>query len=221
MKTLAERVKLARKTLKKQTGGLYTQTYVAKAVGLEQQSYADIETGKSKRPRNIEKLAEVLQTTPAWLQFGIGASPAYLPTDVIPADHMPVLPMGLVKDWLKNRDLIPLVLKAEIKFIGNPLRGNGSEFAIRLDNDAMTSPVPEKISFRKGSVVIVDLEKTPAEGDFVIALQDGNQTIFSQYISYAGQALLKPLNPQYPTITVNENIKIYGVAVVSLDFLKL
>lgn len=48
-----------------------TQQELAKAAGTSQDVIQKIENGKSLRPRNIEKLAEVLDSSPAWLQFGI------------------------------------------------------------------------------------------------------------------------------------------------------
>jgi hypothetical protein len=44
---------------------------LAKRAATTQAVINKIEKGKSLRPRNIQKLAETLETSPAWLQFGI------------------------------------------------------------------------------------------------------------------------------------------------------
>lgn len=63
--TLAKRLKY----LRKHRG--FTQEELARMVDTTQDVIQKIENGKSLRPRNIEKLATALDTSPAWLQFGI------------------------------------------------------------------------------------------------------------------------------------------------------
>lgn len=63
--TLAQRLRFQRK--KKSL----TQQALADLAGTTQDVIQKIENGRSLRPRIIEKLAEVLETSPAWLQFGI------------------------------------------------------------------------------------------------------------------------------------------------------
>lgn len=63
--TLAYRVLTRRKEL-----GL-TQEQLANKVGISQQAITQLEKGEILRPRNIQKLADALECSPAWLQFGI------------------------------------------------------------------------------------------------------------------------------------------------------
>lgn len=63
-KTLAGRVLQRRVQL-----GL-SQAQLAEQAGSSQQTIQKIEGGIIKRPRNIKALAEALQESPAWLQFG-------------------------------------------------------------------------------------------------------------------------------------------------------
>ena len=62
--TVAERLRSKRK----EKG--WTQKQLAEITGSNQAAIQKIENGKSLRPRNLLKLAEALQVTPAWLQFG-------------------------------------------------------------------------------------------------------------------------------------------------------
>lgn len=62
--TLAERMKFARNRKN------LTQERLAQLAGTSQDVINKIEIGKSLRPRNIEKLAAILDVSPAWLQFG-------------------------------------------------------------------------------------------------------------------------------------------------------
>lgn len=65
LRTLAARLRYAR-----ERKGL-TQEELARAVGTSQQVINHIEIGKTKKPRKIERIAQVLDVSPAWLQFGI------------------------------------------------------------------------------------------------------------------------------------------------------
>jgi transcriptional regulator with XRE-family HTH domain len=47
-----------------------TQDELAKEAGTNQAVIQKIENGKSLRPRQIMRIAEVLGVNPAWLQFG-------------------------------------------------------------------------------------------------------------------------------------------------------
>lgn len=62
--SLAQRFKEARSK-----SGL-TQESLAKHCGITRESIQQIENGDTLHPRNIEKLAEALCVSPAWLQFG-------------------------------------------------------------------------------------------------------------------------------------------------------
>ncbi|SQI42349.1 Uncharacterized HTH-type transcriptional regulator HI_1476 [Leminorella richardii] len=66
MQTLAERVAWRREQL-----GLSQKT-LAEKIQVSQQSINKIESGQTRAPRSIDKLAEALDVTPQWLMFGEG-----------------------------------------------------------------------------------------------------------------------------------------------------
>lgn len=49
----------------------WTQHELAHTVGTSQAVVQRIETGKCKHPRNIHKLADALDVSPAWLMYGV------------------------------------------------------------------------------------------------------------------------------------------------------
>ena len=69
-------------------------------------------------------------------------------------------------------------------------------YALRVHGDSMVSDVGD--SFPEGSIVVVEPELSPLTGDYVIALNDSNQTTFKQFVVDAGEVFLKPLNARYP-----------------------
>lgn len=81
---------LASRLVEARTGSGYGQDFVAKAVRMSQQSYSDLETGKSKGTTKIGSLAHVLAVNALWLETGEGPKTAgrisetpalYLPED--------------------------------------------------------------------------------------------------------------------------------------------
>lgn len=78
-------------------------------------------------------------------------------------------------------------------------------YALRVHGDSMVSETGD--SFPDGSLVIVEPEMAALPGDYVIALNDANETTFKQLIRDGGDLYLKPLNTRYP-------IKLLGSATV-------
>lgn len=70
MQTLAERVAKRREQL-----GL-SQKNLAEKIQVSQQSINKIESGQTRSPRNLDKLAEALEVSPQWLLFGDKPAPA-------------------------------------------------------------------------------------------------------------------------------------------------
>ncbi len=76
-------------------------------------------------------------------------------------------------------------------------------YALRVHGDSMVSEVGD--SFPEGSILVVEPEMTPEPGDYVIALNESNETTFKQLVRDGGDLYLKPLNTRYP-------IKLLGTA---------
>lgn len=155
---------------------------------------------------------------PAWLQFGSGDIPPVIIFNnvAIPKGYIPILSPAEIKPDLDWR----IINNSEWKSI--PMFGNQNEkcYALRVKGDAMISSIPGKRSFLEDNIIIIDPEKSAKDGDFVIAIKgEEKEPIFSQFIDYAGKAYLKPLNPQYPTIAIDETITVIGVVTAHIDVL--
>ena len=78
-------------------------------------------------------------------------------------------------------------------------------FALRVDGDSMTSPYPGDISFPDGSIIIVDPARACDAGDYVVAKDVSTQkATFKKLVQDGGRWFLKPLNPSYPTIEIDD-----------------
>ncbi|MDR0219058.1 MAG: helix-turn-helix domain-containing protein [Enterobacteriaceae bacterium] len=86
-------------------------------------------------------------------------------------------------------------------------------FWIAVKNDSMTSP-NGLISVPQGMIILIDPTVKPVSGKFVVAILDGEkEPIFRQLIKEGYHHYLKPLNPQYKMIPLDDNIHILGVVV--------
>ncbi|EGQ8054305.1 LexA family transcriptional regulator [Vibrio alginolyticus] len=85
-------------------------------------------------------------------------------------------------------------------------------FWLRVQGDSMTSPVGTSIP--EGMLVLIDTERDHDNGSLVVAkLTDVNEATFKKFVRDSGQEYLKPLNPNYPMMPINDNCRIIGVAV--------
>lgn len=94
-------------------------------------------------------------------------------------------------------------------------------FALKIENDSMLAPSPTSQSFKQGEYIVIDPEITEIESNkFGLFLQQEAPTpIFRQFVNEGKASYLKPLNPQYPMIEINEKIKALGKAIFQINVL--
>lgn len=94
-------------------------------------------------------------------------------------------------------------------------RSNPSKyaFALTIDGDSMTAP--SGISFPDGCVVVFDPDRSPKAGDYVAAKDVVTQrATFKRLMTDSGRWFLRPLNPGYPTIEIDDPAqRVIGVAI--------
>jgi len=84
-------------------------------------------------------------------------------------------------------------------------RPNGHAFALRVTGDSMTTPYPGDRSFPDGTIIIVDPGQAANAGDYVIAKDiDTQQATFKRLVYDGGRWFLRPLNPAFPTIEIDD-----------------
>lgn len=78
-------------------------------------------------------------------------------------------------------------------------------FALRVTGDSMTSPYPGDRSFPDGTIIIVDPARAADAGDYVVAKDVGTQkATFKRLAVDGGRWYLKPLNPTYLTLEIDD-----------------
>lgn len=100
---------------------------------------------------------------------------------------------------------------------------SSSSFALRVSGDSMTSPNMGDVSFPEGTILIVDPNRSADSGDYVIAKDVvSQQATFKKLVSDGGRWFLKPLNPAYPTMPIDDPaIRVIGRVVESQTRRKL
>ena len=196
---IAERIKKRRLQLD------LTQTEVAEAALTSQAALQKIESGITKNPRNLEKLAEALKTTPEFLRFGVGDMDNA--TVVASAgNYLPLISLVQAGAWADIQEVSPL----DAELYPCPVKCSKQSFVVRVEGESM---MPD---FKSGDLLYVDPEAQAENGSYVIArLDDENQATFKQLIIDGNKKYLKALNPDWPNkfIEINGNCTIVGKVV--------
>lgn len=219
MPTFSSRFKTRRKEL-----GL-RQDQLAKKAGVSQTTISDIERGRNDGSRELVALSKALKCRAEWLATGEGEKELGQGANIFwpdPNTSEGPEPTGLVPliSWVQaglfcsSPDLLQPG-DAEDWFPAFKKMGPHS-YALRVSGDSMTSHSPGVKSYPAGTIIYVDPDKAVVNGSKVVArIHDNETATFKVYSEDAGKRFLKPLNTQYPTIEMTEDMQICGVVVGS------
>lgn len=208
--TIAERFRQARKAK-----GL-SQDDVAELAKISQPSYFNIEAGKTLIPRHMERYADIFDVPIEWLQYGKGKNPFDPNAKTIPEANCPILRWGRVMDWLSgNRE----AAVSEMQGTTYAYNASHNSYALRIETPSMLSDESAKPSFRIGTIIIVEPEKKPKTGSFVIVSMDGKEPILRQFIKEGSDQIVTRMDPGLDHYYLSENDKILGVVVAHIDLM--
>ncbi|WP_136067373.1 helix-turn-helix domain-containing protein [Modicisalibacter radicis] len=89
----------------------------------------------------------------------------------------------------------------------------GTGFWLEIRGDAMAAPIGVAPSLPEGTMVLFDSDAPAILGKLVLAtLPDSQEATFRKLIKESGQRYLKPLNPSYPLILLDNSSEILAVA---------
>lgn len=229
MKTDYERIRFARQNIRH-----LSQAELGEMVGITQPGINKIEKGKIKSPLDIEKFAKALKVNKSWLGFGEGP-PTNETITTIPENESPKKPYkvtvyidntknlpsskiiyGPIISWAQAANFDEIVHEIlEDRFIERVVIVAESCrrcFALQIKGDSMVRAFSP--SFPEGAHIVVDPDKMPQSGNFVIAtLENLPEAIFRQLRVEAGESYLIALNTVYKPILVDKNVKIVGVVI--------
>lgn len=118
-----------------------------------------------------------------------------------PAQAIPVIEWEKAGRFDPNKD-------AAISYISPPFPVEEGCYALVVDGDSMQSPHGE--SFVSGSIILISLEP-PQNRSMVIVRNGSGAPVFRQLVVDGTGSLLRALNPQYPSVPLNEAAEFCGV----------
>lgn len=171
---------------------------------------------------NLLKLARVLSCPPEWILHGTGE-----PNDMkLDNAEMGPLLQGVVPlinsvqagAWTTIKAMnIPF---EQIEFVRSVSAVSPHAFALRVVGDSMFNPSHPK-SLSDGDIVTVDPNVQTINGSIVVALlENEEQATIKMLVIEGTKRFLRPLNPQFPIINIEENTRIIGVAVDKIKSLR-
>lgn len=203
------------KTKMKELG--LTQEELARKLGVTRSAVAHYVQGTRHPPvKQVVKLAAILKTDPSWLQFGktqetVKGSRLQAQKAL---NRIPIL------DWQQVIDYHPdATLDKTQSYLEYFNYQDVACYALLIKGDAMVAPLSQGLSFTPGSYVVIDPNKMPVHGSYVIAATSSKkEPILRQYVEEGSVVYLKPLNPQYPLIHLERGTKILGIVVANVQF---
>ncbi len=175
---------------------------VAKIVGVSRQTIQRYESGviASIPSDRIEKLAQALNTTPAFVMFGNRVAPPHKKGTRIPvlgrvAAGIPIEAIEDVEDWEE---------------IPESMAKNGEYFALRIKGESMSPKL------QPGDVVIVKKQNDVDTGDTAIVLVNGNDATVKQIKKTETGIMLVGLNVEVyqPHFYSNKEIEELPVKII-------
>jgi SOS-response transcriptional repressor LexA len=187
-----------------------TQESLAQKIGVTQSAITHYLSGRRVPPlKQFHKLAVVLEVDPAWLQFGVQKNIQEY-DQVMKQHRIPII------GWQDVNSSMNTQMKKE--YVPNFYSDQSHWYALRIKNDSMIASTGHSQSFRPKDIIVIDSNKKPEHENYVIALLPrSNEVTFKQFVIDGGSRYLKPLNPQYPLIEIDNNTHIYGVVVACIN----
>lgn len=205
-----------------------SQGQVAQAVSnmlggeiFRQQSYAAIESGRTKHSKYLPQIARVLSLSPDALDPTQAKD--FVQQSVMPhADRasvigpavrkLPVIGSVVAGAWCEAIDNFQPGDAEEWIDAPGPVGPNA--FVLRIEGVSMCNPA-DAVSFNDGDKVVIDPSREAKSGDFVVAkLTGSNAVTFKRLRQEAGEWYLEATNPDWKPryIQINEEWQLCGRA---------
>jgi len=162
--------------------------------------------------KNLAALARALDCAPDFLLFGatFGGDVSFVTINA----RVPLISWDKLSSYIGGE-----VMEGDDEaedWIYCPVQCAKSTFALRVRGDHMESPYPGKKSYLDGQIIFVDPTAEVKNGSRVISRRlDSTEATFKEYFEDDGKKYLKPINPQYPTVEINNETIIIGVVIGS------
>ncbi|KWS96623.1 MULTISPECIES: LexA family protein [Pseudomonas syringae group] len=209
MTNLADRLKIARAH-----AGL-SQGELALKAGIKQPVISQLETGKNAGSSFVVSIAKACGVNAEWLVNGQGGmlpetsgfdanvEPALAPVKFYEYPEISWVQAGAATEAL----VIGNVENCDVHPSDAWAGPNG--FWLKVKGPSMTAP--GGISFVEGMLILIAPGFDIQSGQYVVAkITDTNEATFKQFYKDSGRSYLRPLNPVFSTIEIDEDWQIIG-----------
>lgn len=196
----------------------WSEGELARQANVTQPTVHRIISGESRSPRrdNVEKIAKALRVSSKWLWDGgsvedrasvdLNVEPVASPTRYHEYPEISWVQAGMPMEVEELANVANCERHPSDAWAGP--RG----FWLKVRGPSMTSQ--GGISFIEGMVILVAPDFDIETGNYVVAkMTDTDEATFKQFIWDSGRAYLKPLNPAFPTVEVDDTWVIVGKVV--------
>lgn len=216
METRGQRIRFVREQMGLSQEAFGKRLGVAKAAvsGWERD---EVDTLRSDNLLGIQRISGFNAT---WIETGAGdqkmgvreSEAVYKVSD----DAMPVHQIPLIS-WVQAGSWSTVVDNFRpgegMKMLWTTKKTGPHAFALRVRGDSMENP-NGRPTYPQGSIIVVDPGKQAENGNAVVVkLENSDEATFKQLIIEGGEKMLKPLNPRYPIMRLNDDAVICGVVV--------
>jgi len=206
METIGCRIKARRKAL-----GL-TQKQLAELAGVSSTSIVYWERDETQpKSLNLAELSRALDCAPDFLMYGANFGDDLISVPI--KARVPLISWVQAGHMCEGTMLDPTTAES---WLYCPTNCSEKTYALIVRGDSMTSPHPGVRSYPEGIIIFIDPLKDAVHGSRVIAKKvDSNEATFKTYVEDSGDSFLKPINPQYPIIKMDDRFTICGVVIGS------
>jgi SOS-response transcriptional repressor LexA len=209
MTEFGNRIKQARKLAK------LTQAQLARAVGISQGSLSEMENEGLSSTYTVQ-IAHACGVNANWLATGVGGITldAQNVTSVNFRAKVPVISWEIAAKFQGVSDVFQPGEAERFEYVRDT-DVSAAAFSLEVYGDSMLSSIPGDRSFPPGTMLIVDPGASAAAGDYVIARDAVTQKPTFKQLTYdGGRWFLRPLNPIYPTMEIDDPaIRVIGKVV--------
>lgn len=191
---------------------------LSRATSVPQPTIHRMLSGEAKQPRHstLKQIADYFGVDPSYMmdkdlaQLGIesNVSPIKLTSVKVP-----------LISWVRAGNLSDVVDnhrpgEADEWIAPEYTKPSKHAFALRVEGDSMTGG-SNGVNFPEGCLIIVDPERSPQAGDYVVAKDTTTQkATFKKLTTDGASWYLKPLNPAYPTKEIDDPaVRVIGVVI--------
>lgn len=189
-----------------------SQSELGRRMGVSYAAVQQWESGASRpRPKRLKDLAQILGVSQTEL---LGLSDEVQKADR-PVQTVPLISWVQAGNWEEAVDIYqPGEADAWVPVNQNT---GPNAFALTVVGDSMISPYGSH-SYPPGTIIVVDPAVSADPGRRVVARHvESGEVTFKELARDGGSTYLKPLNPQYPLMHVDDDWEVVGVVVSSIQ----